>query len=187
VDFVKISEDEATEPSGLKVRFSLDHRCAYALAAPEPLVYKDADAPHSYSSSETLCVSRECWNGKHNECKTVGCACAHHLNSSMTIDLPPVQLYSWEQIEAAISGVYDAMLADEDGKILTTAELLADIRARLTARERVTVEYREKMNAYVVMLDGEGAGSIITQRIDANRYANGLRQELAKPKAKEGK
>jgi hypothetical protein len=79
------------------------------------------------------------------------------------------------------------MLADEDGKILTTAELLADIRARLTARERVTVEYREKMNAYVVMLDGEGAGSIITQRIDANRYANGLRQELAKPKAKEGK
>ena len=151
------------------------------VAAPEPLVYKDADAPHSYSSSETLCFSRECWNGKHNECKTVGCACAHHLNSSMTIDLPSAPLHSWEQIDTACTETATRYMPLRD-----VNRFVDDIRARLTARERVTVEYNRlafaESGGWTVKLDGQNYDDEPTKE-DAERYANGLRQELAQQKA----
>jgi len=121
-------------------------------------------------------------------------------------------LYSLEQIEKVLaSSIYESMLRDERGKRLTVAELMNRLRSRLTARERVTVHpatektrpWEESVckhcgKAIWRMTDGHGHGWMHKDQIpnlvcihprtqaepvDAERYANGLRQELAQQKA----
>jgi hypothetical protein len=167
--------------------------------APEPLVYKDADAPHDY-------LSTACLHGLHDRCRkqckfcSVACKCACHATTAAPgyelIDTQvPVTavLHSWEQIEAALaSSIYEPMLRDERGKGLTVVELVNRLRARLTARERVTVEkWIHNPSQWIVLVDGwnvkKSAIFDEAEKEKAEIYANGLRQELAQRKAaKEG-
>jgi hypothetical protein len=90
------------------------------VAAPEPLVYKDADACNQKCGDDP-CVRK----GEHD---------MHATESGATWPKWPAQLYSWEQIEAAIRS--------SDGCLLSESQI-ADIRARLTPRERVEEKVKD--------------------------------------------
>jgi hypothetical protein len=202
-------------------------KCDCGHPAPEPLVYKDADARH-----DSMCRCKQCSNRalgvlsfdleaiqtireewdhvteaelqEIRKCLGSGVTEYQFWLESRIAAMKAAPLHSWEQLEKALRGTFHAwnMASFQIGAAsCTVSRLLELVRARLTARERVTkpldITYRPTdASSFNPTVCGVCGAWVIDQLAhtgwhnnigDAERYANGLRQELAQQKAaKEG-
>jgi hypothetical protein len=172
-------------------------------AAPEPLVYKDADAPtvSLYSLEQIHETIRDVMlfgtygiNEKRDLIERVRARLRARRVTDAELDKGT---FGWEQIEAALKPAYIATFDTE----MQYDQMLRNLHKLLTARERVTVEDIARRKCEVCHSDmnalgfeAEGLGRVIFQcdkcghqsfgatRTEWRRFIDSERQELAQHK-----